>query len=222
MSWPPRGSGSDRVARSRIRAGFLLLAVLLHGVGLLALWGARRIPKTSENFATVVETIESPPPVVTQPPLERPKLAVSIVRVPEPIVQIEQPPSPAAITATMVTRVVEPKEAAAAAPKPVANPVAETYAALLSAHLAAIKQYPASARRARHQGEALVVVRLERSGKVIDWHLVASTGSEDLDAEVARMVNAADPFPPFPDSMPQARQSFSVPVSFTLQPPRRF
>lgn len=216
MSWSQRAIVSDAAARALNRVGCICVAVILHVLGLVVVLNGLQTYKPENDIATVLATLEAPVTAPPRPQLLPPKLATPLIQVPQPAVRIDETAPANEIAATYEpVAAVEPIPA----PPPQAAPsqVPQDYAALLSAHLAQVKQYPPSARRALRQGAAVVVLKLERSGKVINWHLVQGTGSEDLDTEIARMVAAADPFPPFPDSMPQALQSFSVPVSFTLR-----
>ena len=43
------------------------------------------------------------------------------------------------------------------------------------------------------------------------------SGYADLDDEVMAMIMRAEPLPPFPESMPQARLDLTVPIRFSLQ-----
>lgn len=90
------------------------------------------------------------------------------------------------------------------------------YLRLLAIRLAEVKQYPAAAVAQHEQGEVLVGFRLDRSGHVLSWQIARSSGYDELDAEVARMVARAAPFPPLPRAWHADSASFQVPIGFSL------
>jgi protein TonB len=47
--------------------------------------------------------------------------------------------------------------------------------------------------------------------------IARGSGYADLDDEVMAMIMRAEPLPPFPESMPQARLDLTVPIRFSLQ-----
>ncbi len=57
---------------------------------------------------------------------------------------------------------------------------------------------------------------LDRDGRVLAHRIVQSSGYADLDNEVMEMIMRAEPLPPFPTSMPQARLDLTVPIRFSL------
>jgi len=90
------------------------------------------------------------------------------------------------------------------------------YLRLLAMRLAEVKQYPAAALAQREQGEVLIGFRLDRGGRVLSWQIARSSGYDELDAEVARMLARAAPFPPLPRAWHADSASFQVPVGFSL------
>jgi protein TonB len=90
------------------------------------------------------------------------------------------------------------------------------YLRLLATHLAEVKQYPTAAAARREEGVVLLAFRLDRSGRVLSWEIARSSGHDELDAEVSRMIALAAPFPPFPVSWRQTSASFQVPIGFSL------
>jgi len=90
------------------------------------------------------------------------------------------------------------------------------YLRLLALRLAEVKQYPAAALAQREQGEVLVGFRVDRSGRVLSWQIARSSGYDELDAEVARMLVRAAPFPPLPRAWHADSASFQVPIGFSL------
>jgi len=90
------------------------------------------------------------------------------------------------------------------------------YLRLLAMRLAEVKQYPAAALAQREQGEVLIGFRLDRGGRVLSWQIARSSGYDELDAEVARMLARAAPFPPLPRAWHADSASFQVPIGFSL------
>ncbi len=92
----------------------------------------------------------------------------------------------------------------------------EDYAQLLAKRLSDVKSYPALAVSRGEEGTVVVLLDLDRSGHVLASSIVGTSGRMLLDDEVRRMVNIADPFPPFPDSWDRAHAQFEVPITFRL------
>lgn len=201
-------------------------AILAHaGMIALVLWTpAAQQPAPHESVLTVEllsTTTTSPPQPKTPPPVRRPhrehqahslpQVAMTPTKVSPPALQ------PVIAVSTERTSTVEPPAVANAPPVAVMkSPPPADYVGLLAARLAAVKSYPVSARQRKQQGTVLLYFELNRGGAVLNWHIAHSSGYEALDAEVATMIVAASPFPPFPDSLKGASESFLVPIEFSL------
>ena len=79
------------------------------------------------------------------------------------------------------------------------------------------KRYPPEAQARGEQGGVLLSFSLDRNGRVLAHRIAESSGHADLDNEVMEMIMRAEPLPPFPESMPQARLDLTVPIRFSLQ-----
>ncbi|MBN8885740.1 MAG: TonB family protein [Rudaea sp.] len=90
------------------------------------------------------------------------------------------------------------------------------YRRLLAEYLAKVKRYPASAVATHDEGTVMLWFRLDRSGRLLSWTISRSSQSPRLDGEVARMVQAAAPFPPFPAAWDAPSATFVVPIDFSL------
>jgi TonB family protein len=99
--------------------------------------------------------------------------------------------------------------------KPAATPSGTGYRAALSAWLESHRDYPASARARGEEGRAVLRFRVDRSGRVLNYALVGSTGYADLDASINAMMRGAT-LPPFPADMTASDVEVSVTVRFTL------
>jgi protein TonB len=141
--------------------------------------------------------IEEPPPppepsqAVVAPPDEPP---------PQPIEQ-RKPPTPA-----VPARV-----------KGGALRVEPSWQTALVRHLQQYKRYPSDAQSRGEDGVVLLSFTVDRTGHVLARQIVHSSGHRELDNEVMSMVERAQPLPPFPPSMPQAKLDLTVPIRFSLQ-----
>ena len=209
-----------------------MLSLLLHGYLFLALFDTERPARTKAAPATVVSVYlaesrpaVSAPSALPQPP-PRPAAADAARReTGEPRPQGQEP---AGATAKSMTASTAPKHTASMS-KPSDTPArsAETpgnraydspssYLRLLALRLAEVKRYPAAAAARREEGVVWLAFRLDRSGRILSWEIVRSSGHDELDAEVSRMVAEAAPFPPFPAAWRETTASFQVPIGFAL------
>jgi TonB family protein len=68
------------------------------------------------------------------------------------------------------------------------------------------------------EGTAQVQLRVRQDGSLVEPpRLVRSSGQEVLDAEALRMVQAAAPFEPMPESSSRPSAAFIIPVVFSLR-----
>jgi periplasmic protein TonB len=152
-------------------------------------------------------TVEAPPLPPRKPPvrrvlrrLERPQPQRAAVSVPPP-----QPmPAPQSAYARLPT-----------APPAPSTAVSPGYQAILGAWLERHKHYPESARERGEEGRAVLQFVVDRSGRVLDFAVVESSGYPDLDAAVESMMRGAT-LPPFPADMPQTSIKVSVAIRFSL------
>jgi periplasmic protein TonB len=98
---------------------------------------------------------------------------------------------------------------------PAAPMVTAGYRNTLARWFATHKRYPASARERGAEGQAVLRFRVDRSGRVIKFSIVRSTGHRDLDAAVEAMMRDAV-LPPFPPDMAARDIEVSVAVRFRL------
>jgi protein TonB len=84
-------------------------------------------------------------------------------------------------------------------------------------HLQQYKRYPSDAQSRGEEGVVQLSFTVDRSGRVLNREIVRSSGHRELDNEVMSMIERAQPLPPFPASMPQAKLDLTVPIRFSLQ-----
>ncbi len=127
----------------------------------------------------------------------------------------EQPPAPRTSAAPRAERSAPTLTGSIAGAQ--AAMTLPSYRALLAAHLQRFKQYPAASRAAGEQGTAMLSFVVARNGRVLSSKLASSSGYGALDAETMAMIQRAQPLPSFPDDVPHAQMSFSVPVRFSVR-----
>jgi len=151
---------------------------------------------------------ETPPPRALKPrPKPIPKLR------PEPVQQAQRPAPPLPLPLPRPSQ-APPQMASVPSPPPVPT-ISPDYRVVLSSWLATHKHYPEDARQRGEEGRAVLRFRVDRSGRVIDYSVVSSTGFTDLDAAVEGMMRGAV-LPPFPPSMREPEIEVSVTIRFGL------
>ena len=87
---------------------------------------------------------------------------------------------------------------------------------LLSAWLESHKHYPDTAREHGEEGHVVLRFSVDRSGRVLDYAVISSSGYSDLDRSIEEMMRNAS-LPPFPAGMPQREMQISVTIRFSLR-----
>ena len=142
--------------------------------------------------------------------------------------QVEEPPPPPEPSQAVVAPPDEP------APQPVeekrpptpavparvkggAPRIEPSWQTALVRHLQQYKRYPGEAQARGEEGVVQLSFTVDRTGHVLNREIVHSSGHRELDNEVMSMIERAQPLPPFPASMPQAKLDLTVPIRFSLQ-----
>ena len=146
---------------------------------------------------------EQQPKEVEEPPPPEPSQAV--VAPPD-----EPPPQP-------IEERKPPTPAVPARVKGGAMRVEPSWQTALVRHLQQYKRYPSDAQSRGDEGVVQLSFTVDRSGRVLNREIVRSSGHRELDNEVMSMIERAQPLPPFPASMPQAKLDLTVPIRFSLQ-----
>jgi protein TonB len=224
----------------------LLVSLLVHGLVLTTVRSCQKAPPPPALTLSVelrTPPPPPPPPPPEPPKPEPPKLEPrKPVAMPQPVRPLAPTPPPTPLlTATpeapqrvdqpVVQRPVEPPPppppapAPAAAPAPIAPPPAPAiddaaaragYIRGLSAAVAKQKRYPRLAQQRGWQGEVMLHVVVDASGRLLDVSVERSSGFEALDREALEMVRRAAPFP-FANGMKKEDVSMSLPVVFRLE-----
>lgn len=112
-----------------------------------------------------------------------------------------------------------PAEKAAAPAKGVSSKPTEatlSWQKAVALHLSKHKRYPGAARDKRQEGVVTVWISIDRSGKVISSHLIASSGSELLDKEATEVLARASPLPRPPSKITELAYDFTLPIRFRI------
>jgi protein TonB len=141
--------------------------------------------------------VEEPPP---PPEPSQAIVAPSEESAPQPVEQ-PRPPTPAV-----------PARVKGGAPR-----VEPSWQTALVRHLQQYKRYPGDAQARGEEGVVQLSFTVDRTGHVLNREIVRSSGHRELDNEVMSMIERAQPLPPFPATMPQAKLELTVPIRFSLQ-----
>ena len=203
--------------------------------------------KTPEILEVDFVKLPEPPPPAPEPlqPLPevvKPKIEPKIKPEPKPLVK---QPTPVVERNEPVTEPPpsQPTEVIAVAPKPTAAPPVQTvpapvpvkqepppvtnqvdvedarnkYGNSLWGAISKHKKYPKIAAMRGWQGEAIVELELDGSGKLKSKKIIQSSGHDVLDRQALEMVEKALPFPAPPDALRGTSFTITVPVPFKLE-----
>lgn len=142
------------------------------------------------------------PTLRTPPPTEVIAVAPKVDATPSPV-----PPAP----------IVPPE------PKPIAPSQADMddargkYSNTLWGAISKHKQYPRIAQMRGWQGEAVVELSLDGSGKLKSKKIIQSSGHDALDKQALEMVDKAAPYPIPPEVLRGSSFTITVPIPFKLE-----
>ena len=77
-------------------------------------------------------------------------------------------------------------------------------------------RYPPQAAPQRLEGEGLLEFVIDRSGKLLTYRVLQSTGHYVFDAEIKRMIQWSDPLPPLPPEFKGQAMHIIIPVVFNF------
>ena len=99
---------------------------------------------------------------------------------------------------------------------PGAGAAAATYWDHIVARVEAATRYPRRALRSRVSGRALVAVRIDRAGQLLECEIASSSGSALLDRDARATVERAAPFGQVPQSLAERDLAFDIPVAYDI------
>lgn len=187
------------------------------------------VPPETPPPAPLVQVEPAPPPIPEEATVVPPEKPVEAAPPPpKPAVVREPPPRKVTHDEKVEKRPAPPKSVAAPASKPMRvaaapNPGAESEGARIGRE-SWLSQFGAQIRRAATypkgntmSGTAQVSVTVARNGRLVSRRLTGSAGSPALDQAALAAIDRAQPFPPFPASMPEAQISRIVPLHLRPQ-----
>jgi protein TonB len=147
----------------------------------------------------------APPPAASSPALSAAAAAPTARAAAAVLSTAQQPPAPAARRGA-----AEGLDADAPAG------TSRAYAARVRSWLYAHKVYPKKAKMRREEGIVRVRFIIDRTGTLIEGHVIGSSGRASLDEEADAMMQRASPYPKAPRDVPGDRIEFTAPIEFTL------
>jgi protein TonB len=165
---------------------------------------------------------EEPPPEVAPAPDPEITIPAPQPRQIQQEAQKRQDPRLPAPTTSAPQAITEQTAAIAAAPtqgQPNSNnsKALPTWKTQIVALLERNKRYPPTAQSHHQQGIAQVSFSLDRDGRVIESHIVHSSGTATLDEEALALLRRAQPFPKPPAEIGGDRVNLRVPIRFNLK-----
>jgi len=178
------------------------------------------------SLGAPAQRLDPPPPELIpdeppdEPPLEPQVKTERAEEAPPP----EAPPEPRyyppvqQATGALSSGFGEAKEPAPPSPPPPPPPreLSRSFINLASTEYVRRVQYPFEALRRHDEGNGAIKVELDRSGRVLKWELVQSTGSNILDREIIRVANQVEQLDPLPPDYPYPSAKVIVPFSFIM------
>lgn len=174
--------------------------------------------------------VEKPEPKPLPKPIVRPQPTPVIEKdepAPAPPAQITPTPeviavAPKADTAPPVHTVPTPVPVKQEAPPPAPSQAdiddaRDKYGNALWNAISKHKKYPKIAQMRGWEGEAIIELLLDNSGKIKSKKIAQSSGFEALDKQALEMVEKAVPFPTPPDALRSTNFTITVPVPFKLE-----
>lgn len=129
---------------------------------------------------------------------------------PRPEVPVTTAPSAAPQTAALPAAPVQGK--------PIAMKAMKAWMGQLSSLLDRHKRYPEASVTRREHGTAQVFFSLDRQGRVIESHIVQSSGAAALDEEALALLRRVQPFPVWPREVSDGDHlDLTVPIAFGLK-----
>ena len=165
------------------------------------------------DLAPSDDTIDQPE--IAPVPEQQPKLVEEPPPPPEPSQAVVAPPEEPAPQPIEERR--PPTPAVPARVKGGAPRIEPSWQTALVRHLQQYKRYPGDAQARGEEGVVQLSFTVDRTGHVLNHEIVHSSGHRELDNEVMSMIVRAQPLPPFPATMPQAKLDLTVPIRFSLQ-----
>jgi protein TonB len=145
------------------------------------------------------ETLPTPPKEETKQPEPEAEVAIPIPEPPKP-----EPPT-------------EEKHATAPPQANAPRVLVMRWQNSLRARIQRFREYPDKALSRGDEGSPTVEFTIDRDGRLVNSHIVDSSGSASLDDEALAVLVRAQPMPRPPDGLPDAELTITLPIYFHLK-----
>lgn len=174
---------------------------------------------------SAAKRIEAPPPPSDAPVVDKPPVVAERAKDAPPIAP---PPEPRAVmtwtqgngdfsSGTGGTAPVASPPPPLPPPAVPTEPQVSTFFIRLSTATYSSKiEYPPASLRAGEEGVGVLLVTIDRKGKVLKWQLVGSTDHPLLDREIERVAGLVKRLEPLPNDFPAARARFRISITFKI------
>jgi periplasmic protein TonB len=173
----------------------------------VALPPAESEPRPDPQPAPSEQVLETPPPPPPTPPK---KDAATAIEAPPPAPPL--PPSAPSVEAAARAEVAAAPVLSAGREEAISSAALQNWRRDLIAQIERHKRFPAGARG--QSGVASVAFSIDRSGRLTDVRIAASSGSASLDGAALDLIRRAQPFPAPPEALPERDLSFVAPVRY--------
>lgn len=159
-----------------------------------------------------------PPPRVVAPPAPTPQQLAAPAAAPVAVATAPEPAAPepaAAAAAAPEPGTPAPPDVEPAEPRPAASPSLGEYLRLVREAVELNKDYPAFARQLGQQGTALVQLRIDRDGRLLQAVILSSSGHPSLDKAALAAARKAGRFRP-PAAYGLDEIEVEIPIAYKL------
>lgn len=183
--------------------------------------------KMSRDFSPYMQPSSALPQIQAPIPVERPETLSPPTphALPAPIARPALPATPAPAPAPVVAPAPLPAESIIRG-SPLGNTndqAAEeeinTYKSLLALWFRRHQVYPKEAQRQKLEGRGLLLIVIDREGRIHDYAIARSTGHTMLDRAMIAMMDRANPVPRLPDSYTAPLYHARIPIEFKMTSP---
>lgn len=170
------------------------------------------------------QRLEPPPPVETpqeppaepQTPTERAEDAPPPEPPPEPRPAIPQAPDTGRLSSGFGPGAGDAPPPPPPPPRPVV--LDQDFITMSTLEYVRRVNYPYEALRRNLQGTGRLLVRVDRSGRVLDWRISSSAGHRILDREIERVARQVRQLDPLPPEYTRSTADLIIPFAFVMEP----
>ena len=186
------------------------------------------LPEQTALVAAPPRPVRKPTPPVRRPEISVPEERLSVVSPQERPQSVAAERSPGAAPGSPQSELIEQQAAVPSGPPGRLGTAGGgqegeiprlNYKERVLAWLKMHGRYPPQAARFAQNGTVTLEFKIDRSGRILFYRIVESSGYFLLDQAVRRMMDASSPVPPMPANVPGDELHFRVPVTFDEEAP---